>query len=142
MPSKDSASLSSDELDVYSLLERAVMVAMYHTRPIELLDVPRKKNGYIDTPVNSDVCAYGIYPDLDEIEAAGKGPERHVFSWNLDKKLVMTCFRKLEQGQPVCIVEKKGEVKKQQATDMITFRCANELCPNFFPLKVYITKIF
>ena len=50
----------------------------------------------------------------------------------------MTSFRKLEKGQPVCIVEQKSEGSQQnvQATDMITFRCANELCPNYFPLKV------
>ena len=52
--------------------------------------------------------------------------------------MVMTSFRKLEKGQPVCIVEQKSEGSQQkvQATDMITFRCANELCPNYFPLKV------
>ena len=55
------------------MLERAVMVALYHTRPIELLDVPKKKNGYQDTPINTDSCAYGIYPDLPQIEASGKG---------------------------------------------------------------------
>ena len=65
--------MSDDELDVFKVLERAVMVALYHTRPIELLDVPKKKNGYQDTPINTDSCAYGIYPDLPQIEAAGKG---------------------------------------------------------------------
>ena len=55
------------------MLERAVMVALYHTRPIELLDVPKKKTGYQETPVTTDPCAFGIYPDLPQIEAAGKG---------------------------------------------------------------------
>ena len=67
------------------------------------------------------------------------GPEKHVFTWNLDKKLVMTSFRKVEAGQPVYLVESKTSPdvgKVQRATDMITFRCANELCSNYFPLKV------
>ena len=70
------------------------------------------------------------------------GPERHVFSWFLDKKLVMTSFRRLESGQPVCLVEQKADPapgpapSPALATDMITFRCANEICPNYFPLKV------
>ena len=69
------------------------------------------------------------------------GPEKHVFTWNLDKKLVMTSFRKVEAGQPVYVLDSKssGETERAgQATDMITFRCANELCDNFFPLKVCI----
>ena len=57
-----------------------------------------------------------------------------MFSWFLDKKLVMTSFRRLEAGQPVCLVEQKAD--PAPATDMITFRCANEICPNYFPLKV------
>ena len=73
IPSKDKTNLSNDELDVFKVLERAVMVALYHTRPIELLDVPKKKTGYQETPVTTDPCAFGIYPDLPQIEAAGKG---------------------------------------------------------------------
>ena len=64
-----------------------------------------------------------------------------MFSWNLDAKLVMTSFRKLEAGQPVCLVEQKPEGAPREpapANDMITFRCANEICPNYFPLKVRI----
>ena len=64
-----------------------------------------------------------------------------MFSWNLDAKLVMTSFRKVEAGQPVYVLDRKssGETERAgQATDMITFRCANELCDNFFPLKVCI----
>merc|ERR1712198_315869 len=51
--------------------------------------------------------------------------------------VVMTSSRKLERGQPVCVREKKSDAAKPkvQATDMITFRCANEICPNYFPLK-------
>ena len=51
----------------------------------------------------------------------------------------MTSFRTLEAGQPVYLVEKKTNPVPGQtppATDMITFRCANELCSNYFPLKV------
>ena len=51
----------------------------------------------------------------------------------------MTSFRTVEAGQPVYLVEKKTNPVPGQtppATDMITFRCANELCSNYFPLKV------
>merc|ERR1719251_687536 len=92
----------------------------------------------METPLVTDTCAYGIYPDLPVIESASKGPEKHVFSWNLDAKLVMTSFRKLEAGQPVCLVEQKPEGAPREpapANDMITFRCTNEICPNYFPLK-------
>ena len=54
-------------------MERAVLVAMFHTRPIEILDVPKKKNGFIDSKVVRDVCAYGIYPDLPHIESVAAG---------------------------------------------------------------------
>ena len=62
---------------MFKLLERAVLVSIFHVRPIHLFDVPKKKNGYIDTKVARDVCAFGIYPDLPRIEAvaAGKGKE-------------------------------------------------------------------
>ena len=50
-----------------------VQVALLHTRPITLMDVPKKKAGYLDTELVTDVCGYGIYPDLPEIESAGKG---------------------------------------------------------------------
>ena len=52
---------------------------------------------------------------------------------------MMTSFRTVEAGQPVYVVERKAStevVAGQPATDMITFRCANELCSNYFPLKV------
>ena len=52
----------------------------------------------------------------------------------------MTSFRRVEAGQPVYVVERKTSPEvgpgAQQATDMITFRCANQLCSNYFPLKV------
>merc|ERR1719189_2715144 len=56
----------------------------------------------------------------------------------------MTSFRRLEAGQPVCLVEQKADPPPRPpppppppapATDMITFRRANEICPNYFPLK-------
>ena len=53
----------------------------------------------------------------------------------------MTSFRKVAAGQEVYLVDRKtsGETGTgQQATDMITFRCANELCNNYFPLKVSV----
>ena len=156
IPSKDGSGLSQDELDVFSLAERGLLVALAHSRPITLMDVPKKKAGYMETPLVTDTCAYGIYPDLPAIQSASKGQRRtnysrnsidqcfpgtesHVFSWFLDAKLVMTSFRKLEAGQPVYLVEQKPEsgAKEAQTNDMITFRCANEICPNYFPLKVY-----
>jgi len=137
LPSKDGSSLSQDELEVFGLAERAVLVALAHSRPITLMDVPKQKNGYMETPLVTDTCAFGIYPDLPVIESASKGPEKHVFSWNLDAKLVMTSFRRLEAGQPVYLVEQRpeGAPREAPANDMITFRCANEICPNYFPLK-------
>ena len=58
---------------MFSLCERAVLVSMFHSRPVQIYDVPKKKNGYIDTKVVTDVCAYGIYPDLPNIEAVATG---------------------------------------------------------------------
>ena len=58
----------------------------------------------------------------------------------------MTSFRTVEAGQPVYVVESKASPEvgqaAQKATDMITFRCANELCSNYFPLKVEIIFYF
>ena len=70
---KDEKSLGEEELKVFRLLERAVLVSIFHLRPIHLFDVPKKKNGYIDTKVERDVCAFGIYPDLPRIEAVAAG---------------------------------------------------------------------
>ena len=64
---------------MFSLCERAALVAMFHTTPIQIHDVPKKKNGYIDTAIVTDVCAYGIYPDLPSIEAAGTGQTRALY---------------------------------------------------------------
>merc|ERR1712203_649683 len=70
-------------------------------------------------------------------EQAATGPERSVIKWFLDKKMVITAFRKVEAGNQVCLVEEqpKEPKPKNQANDMITFRCANELCTVSFPLK-------
>lgn len=45
-------------------------------------------------------------------------------TWFLDKKLVMTSFRKVETGGTLCLVEDPGlkDKPKTQANDMITFR--------------------
>jgi len=137
LPSKDNTKLSPDEADVFQLLERAVLVALYHTKPIELLDVPKYKSDFIDGKIKEDICGFGIYPDLYEIESAGSGPEKHVISWFIDKKMLISSFRRLEKGQAVCLVENAptGAQQKPAANDMITFRCANELCTCSFPLK-------
>ena len=58
---------------MFKLLERAVLVSIFHISPIHLFDVPKKKNGYIDTKVTRDVCAFGVYPDLPPIEAVSAG---------------------------------------------------------------------
>merc|ERR1712179_715471 len=51
--------------------------------------------------------------------------------------MIVTSTRRVEPGQPVCIVEATNTdpKPKTQANDMITFRCANELCSVSFPLK-------
>ena len=77
VPSKDDAALSQDELEVFSLAERAVLVALGHARPIQLMDVPKQKAGYMETPLVTDTCAYGIYPDLPAIESASKGQKQN-----------------------------------------------------------------
>ena len=76
LPSKDGSSLSQDELEVFGLAERAVLVALAHSRPITLMDVPKQKNGYMETPLVTDTCAFGIYPDLPVIESASKGQKQ------------------------------------------------------------------
>jgi len=137
LPSKNNTKLSPDEADVFQLLERAVLVALYHTKPIELIDVPKYKNDFMDENIKRDVCGFGIYPDIYEIESAGSGLEKHVINWFVDKRLVISSFRRLEKGQEVCLVEQPptGGPQKAAANDMITFRCANELCSCSFPLK-------
>ena len=54
-------------------------MALYHTHPIELFDVPKQKKGYLDMPVVTDVCAFGIYPDLRTLQEAGKGTGKVFF---------------------------------------------------------------
>ena len=61
---------------MFGLCERAVLVSMFHSRPIQIYDIPKKKNGYLDTKVVTDVCAYGIYPDLARLEAVSSGETR------------------------------------------------------------------
>eukprot|EP00092_Neocalanus_flemingeri_P004085 GFUD01004397.1.p1 GENE.GFUD01004397.1~~GFUD01004397.1.p1 ORF type:complete len:687 (+),score=157.59 GFUD01004397.1:181-2241(+) len=139
LPLQNKTKLSPNEYDVFTLLERAVLVALYHTKPIELLDIPKCKKDFMDetNEIKIDICGFGIYPDLYEVETAGTGPERHVIHWFLDKKLLISSFRRVEKGQSVCIVEQPpvGGPQKAPANDMITFRCANELCTCSFPLK-------
>jgi len=136
-PSPNKEKLSPDEADVFQLLERAILVALHHTKPIELFDVPKYKNDFIDEKVKTDICGYGIYPDLAEIETAGTGAEKHAITWFVDKKMVFSSFRKLDKGQAVCLFEQPASSTQQKATanDMITFRCANEICTCSFPLK-------
>ena len=51
--------------------------------------------------------------------------------------MVFSSFRKLDKGQDVCLFEQPASSTPQKATanDMITFRCANEICTCSFPLK-------
>jgi len=129
--------LSKDQLAVFTLLQRAILVALYHTKEIVLYDVPKEKKNFLDGEVAIHVCGFGIYPGIHELEQAAAGPESPVIKWFLDKKMVITAFRKVEAGNQVCLVEKQPEdpKPKNQANDMITFRCANELCTVSFPLK-------
>jgi len=136
-PSKDiiSAKLSQEQLEVYRILRQAVLVALHHTQQIKLYDVPKDKKGFLDEDVRTDVCGFAIYPDLQELESAGAGPECHAITWYAEKRLVITSFRTREKGQKICLVEDKSLKTKPVANDLITFRCANELCSCSFPLK-------
>jgi len=129
--------LSKDQLAIFSLLQRAILVALYHTKDMTLYEVPKEKKNFLDGEVVIHVSGFGIYPDIYELEQAGTGPESPVIKWFLDKKMVITAFRKVEAGNQVCLVEEqlKEPKPKAQANDMITFRCANELCNVSFPLK-------
>ena len=40
---------------------------------MNLIDVPKEKKNFLDGTVKTDVCSFGIYPDMPEIEEAGKG---------------------------------------------------------------------
>jgi len=129
--------LTKDQLAVFSLLQRAILVALFHTKEIILYDVPKEKKNFLEGEVAIHVSGFGIYPDIYELEEAGTGPESPVIRWFLDKKMVITAFRKVEAGNPVYLVQElpKEPKPKTQANDMITFRCANELCTVSFPLK-------
>lgn len=134
-PSK-SGDFNAEELQIYGLLNRAILVALRHTRRIEILDVPKEKKDMGDEVVR-DTCGFGIYPDLSQIEEAGTGDKSHVISWFVDKKMVFSSFRKLEKGSKVVFFSNppKDQPVNNKPNDMITFRCANELCNNYFPLK-------
>ena len=84
MTSKDKTELSPDESNAFELLERGVLVALYHTKPIELFDVQKYKKDYMDEKITTDVCGLGIYPDLSEIECAGTGNFSRMFVFNLN----------------------------------------------------------
>merc|ERR1712107_139218 len=129
--------LNKDQLAIFSLLQRAILVALYHTKDMTLYEVPKEKKNFLDGEVVIHVSGFGIYPDIYELEQAGTGPESPVIKWFLDKKMVITAFRKVEAGNQVCLVEEqlKEPKPKAQANDVITFRCANELCNVSFPLK-------
>jgi len=129
--------LDKDQLALLTLIQRAVLVSLHHTKEITLFDIPKEKKDFLDETVKTDACGFGIYPDLYEIEQAAVGEESQVIRWFLDKKLVMTAFRVVEKGSRMCLVEKQGKDcgPKTQGNDLITFRCANELCTVSFPLK-------
>lgn len=129
--------LGRDQLPVLTLLQTSLLVSLHHTREITLFDIPKVKKDFMEETVKTDVCGFGIFPDLRDMEQAGTGPETHVIRWFLDKKMVMTSFRHMEAGRKVCLVEEQGKDTKPkvQGNDMITFRCANELCSVSFPLK-------
>jgi len=132
----NSKNLDKDQLALLTLIQRAVLVSLHHTKEITLFDIPKEKKDFLDETVKTDVCGFGIYPDLFEIEQAALGKESQVIRWFLDKKLVMTAFRVLEAGSRVCLVEEQEKDKpRTQGNDLITFRCANELCSVSFPLK-------
>merc|ERR1712037_367530 len=115
------AGLSKDQLAAFTLLQRAILVALFHTKEITLLDVPKEKKNFLDGEVAIHVSGFGIYPDIYELEQAAAGPESPVIKWFLDKKMVITAFRKVEAGSPVCLVEEqaKDPKPKNQAKDMI-----------------------
>ena len=47
---------------------------------MNLIDVPKEKKNFLDGTVKTDVCSFGIYPDMPEIEEAGKGLSHiHIF---------------------------------------------------------------
>ena len=84
--------LSKDQLAIFSLLQRAILVALYHTkyerpamsiasqifhdfRDMTLYEVPKEKKNFLDGEVVIHVSGFGIYPDIYELEQAGTGEE-------------------------------------------------------------------
>jgi len=132
-----SRELNAEETEVFRLTYQAILVALRHTRKIELLEVPSDKKEMVEDEVSRDACGYGIYPDLHQILQAGTGEKSHVINWFVEKKMVFASFRKLEKGTPLVFFADPGLKSEvvNKPNDMITFRCANELCANYFPLK-------
>ena len=141
-----------------------------------LYEVPKEKKNFLDGEVVIHVSGFGIYPDIYELEQAATGddklleiyfklfffnpgPERSVIKWFLDKKMVITAFRKVnielhkldshrfltkcvfdlkllqvEAGNQVCLVEEqpKEPKPKAQANDMITFRSLSLFKTRFY----------
>jgi len=126
------------EDDVFSLLYRAVLVALRHTRPIEILEVPKNKQDILDNDIGVSICGYGIYPDLPGLEAVSTGAKSDVIRWFVDKKMVLSAYKQIESGGRVVLFAEEGGAEpsgEPTPNNMITFRCANELCSNSFPLK-------
>ena len=84
--------LSKDQLAVFSLLQRAILVALYHTkygrpamsiasqifhdfRDMTLYEVPKEKKNFLDGEVVIHVSGFGIYPDIYELEQAASGED-------------------------------------------------------------------
>ncbi|XP_023324875.1 SET and MYND domain-containing protein 4 [Eurytemora carolleeae] len=131
------SSRSNQELELFHLLYLAVLIALRYTRPIEILDVPKQKVGILDTEIVRDVCGFGIYPDIHQIQQSATGGNCDVIRWFVAKKLVLSSFRKIEKGSSIILFSGPGlsEPENKGPNDMITFRCGNELCTNSFPLK-------
>lgn len=125
------------QTDVYQLLVRAILVAMRHISGIQLINMPADKKGILEADVQTDFCGYGIYPQLFKIKKYGSGEKSHVIQWFSTKKMVFTSYRKIEKDSPVILFtdEKKLSEAKAKPSDLITFRCGNDLCQNYFPLK-------
>jgi len=136
-PSKSADNLSVNETEVFNLLSKAILVADKYSSPITLTDVPESKKGMLKADLVTSVCAYGIYPDIHNLQKCATGEERDVISWFVDKNLVLSSYRNLAAGSAVRLFDKpvSEPTKPNLPTDMITFRCGNELCSNGFPLK-------
>jgi len=132
--------LSRQEMEICQALYRGLLVANHHAQGIEILSVPKEKKGVIANKAFgvTDNCAFGIYPELMEFNAAGEGEECQVLTWFLDAKMLRSSFRNIAKGEKVCFVKKTlpdASPKKKLEDDMIIFRCGNEICKCSFPLK-------